>query len=202
MQPVARFSVRTCATLFLRLSALLTALNVFPAFALAPGAYVSVAAGGSHTCGLLATGVVQCWGFNSSGQLGNNSTADSPAPVAVSGLTTATGVSAGSNHSCAVLASGGVRCWGDNGSGQLGDETGGASALVPGPVVPGQCTMDIDGDGVVGTLTDVLMLARASMGLSGAAVTQNAVGAQATRSTWHDIRAYLARTCGMRGLAQ
>ena len=61
--------------------------------------------------------------------------------------------------------------------------------------------MDIDGDGVVGTLSDLLMVTRAGMGLSGSSVTQNAVGAQATRSTWIDIRAYLARTCGMRGLA-
>ena len=142
-----------------------------------------------------------CWGNNGNGQLGNNSTTQSPIPVAVSGLTTATGVSAGNSHSCAVLTSGGVQCWGVNSSGQLGDETGGSSALVPGPVLPGECTMDIDGDGNVSTLTDVLMLGRASMGLSGSAVTQNALGAQATRSTWIDIRAYLARTCGMRGLA-
>ena len=73
--------------------------------------------------------------------------------------------------------------------------------MVPVLVLPGDCTMDIDGDGSVATLTDILMLGRASMGLSGSAVTQNAVGAQATRSTWLDIRAYLARTCGMRGLA-
>ncbi len=202
MQLVARLTVRTCATLFLRLSALLTALSVFPAFALAPGANVSVAAGSFHTCGLLATGVVQCWGNNFNGQLGNNSSTPSPTPVAVSGLTTATQVSAGGNHSCARLASGGVQCWGFNGNGQLGDELGGSSALVPGPVVPGQCTMDIDGDGVVGTLSDLLMITRAGMGLSGTAVTQNAVGAQALRSTWPDIRAYLVRTCGMRGLAQ
>ena len=121
--------------------------------------------------------------------------------MAVSGLTTATSVSAGGSHSCALLASGGVQCWGLNSRGQLGDETGVSSALVPGPVLPGVCTMDIDGDGVVGTLSDLLMVTRAGMGLSGSSVTQNAVGAQATRSSWTDIRAYLARTCGMRGLA-
>ena len=198
-----RFSA--CFTRLLRATALVAAFNLisaFPAFALAPGAYVSITAGYAHTCGLLASGGVQCWGFNDTGQLGNNSVTNSPIPVAVSGLTAATSVSAGTSHSCARLTSGGVQCWGSDGSGQLGDELGGSSALLPGPVLPGACTMDVDGDGSVGTLTDMLMLARASMGLSGTTVTQNAVGAQALRSTWPDIRAYLARSCGMRGLAQ
>lgn len=149
----------------------------------------SVSAGNFHSCAVLASGSVQCWGTNGSGQLGNDSTTQSLVPVAVSGLTTATRVSAGNVHGCAVLASGGVQCWGNNNCGQLGDETGGLSAVVPVLVLPGDCTMDIDGDGSVATLTDILMLGRASMGLSGSAVTQNAVGAQATRSTWTDIRA-------------
>ena len=202
MQPASKFAVHARVTLFLRLVALLALFNAPPAFALAPGAYISVAAGANHSCCLLVTGDVQCWGSNGNGQLGNNSTVNSATPVSVSGLTTATQVSAGQSHTCALLASGGVQCWGHNGNGQLGDERGGTSALVPGPVLPGECTMDIDGDGMVGTLTDMLMLARASMGLSGTAVTQNAVDAQALRGTWVDIRAYLARTCGMRGLAQ
>ena len=89
------------------LLAAVNALQIAPASALAPGAYVSVAAGGSHTCGVLATGGVQCWGRNNYGQLGNNSTTDSATPVAVNGLTTATSVSAGNFHSCAVLIGGG-----------------------------------------------------------------------------------------------
>jgi alpha-tubulin suppressor-like RCC1 family protein len=44
-----------------------------------------VAAGGNfgsdHTCALLATGEIRCWGDNRYGQLGNGSTARSPAPV-------------------------------------------------------------------------------------------------------------------------
>jgi len=90
------------------LLAAVNALQIAPASALAPGAYVSVAAGNSHTCGVLATGAVQCWGRNNYGQLGNNSTTDSATPVAVNGLTTATSVSAGNFHSCAVLTGGGV----------------------------------------------------------------------------------------------
>src|SRR5689334_6277689 len=38
---------------------------------------VAIAAGGSHSCVLLAAGTVKCWGLNGSGQLGNNSTTNS-----------------------------------------------------------------------------------------------------------------------------
>jgi len=44
---------------------------------------VGLAAGGNHTCAILSGEQVFCWGENSSGQLGNNSLADSNIPVAV-----------------------------------------------------------------------------------------------------------------------
>jgi alpha-tubulin suppressor-like RCC1 family protein len=46
----------------------------------------TIAAGGYHTCALSATGRIDCWGFNASGQLGNNSTTDSHVPVEVTGF--------------------------------------------------------------------------------------------------------------------
>ena len=89
----------------------------------------SVSVGFYSTCATLSTGGVDCWGFNASGQLGNNSATQEPAPVEVVGvngtgtLSGVTSVSANDNSTCATLTTGGVDCWGSNNSGQLGNNT-------------------------------------------------------------------------------
>jgi alpha-tubulin suppressor-like RCC1 family protein len=90
----------------------------------------AVAAGGWHTCAVLRSGSVQCWGLNDYGQLGNGATSNSLVPVEVSGITNARSVASNTHHSCAVLRSGSVQCWGYNYNGQLGDGTT-ANSLVP-----------------------------------------------------------------------
>jgi alpha-tubulin suppressor-like RCC1 family protein len=92
---------------------------------------VSISAGGgdlSHTCAVLTSGAVECWGDNERGELGDGTTATSLVPVAVSGIANAVSVSSGLYHSCALLSSGTVECWGDNHYGQLGNGTNTASS--------------------------------------------------------------------------
>lgn len=89
---------------------------------------IAVVAGSSHSCALLATGEVVCWGSNTQKQLGNVLLADafSSLPVSV-GNTAQAGVSnlaAGENHTCVIDSGGGVLCWGDNQSGELGNGSG------------------------------------------------------------------------------
>jgi alpha-tubulin suppressor-like RCC1 family protein len=90
----------------------------------------SVSAGLAHNCALSYTGQVYCWGYNSNGQLGNNTMTDSHVPVNVkisggSNLGAVTAISVGSIHSCAIQF-GFPYCWGDNEYGALG--TGGSPA--------------------------------------------------------------------------
>lgn len=82
---------------------------------------IGITAGKWHTCALTAKREVKCWGYNGSGQLGDGSTTDSPAPVNVSSLGSGVlAITAGGTHTCALVTDG-VKCWGNNTGGQLGD---------------------------------------------------------------------------------
>jgi len=84
----------------------------------------AVATGYAHSCALMETGAVKCWGNDDYGQLGPGAGATSLVPHDVSGLPgPATAISAGGRHTCAVLISGATWCWGLNSAGQLGDGT-------------------------------------------------------------------------------
>ncbi|MCX6047640.1 MAG: hypothetical protein NT075_21285 [Chloroflexi bacterium] len=92
-----------------------------------------IAVGAYHTCVVLDSGGVKCWGANYYGQLGDNTTTSHLVPVDVTGLTAdVSNLEAGSNHTCAVT-NGGVKCWGANYYGQLGN--GGAWRTTPGDVL-------------------------------------------------------------------
>jgi alpha-tubulin suppressor-like RCC1 family protein len=87
------------------------------------GKVLQVAAGGNHTCVLLATGDVKCWGYGANGQLGNGSSSNVSTPPAspVSlGGSSAMQIAAGTNHTCALLDSGNAWCWGLGTDGRLG----------------------------------------------------------------------------------
>lgn len=99
-----------------------------------------VRAGSEHTCALLATGEVWCWGRNQVGQLGDgtppgSSSAHSNVPVRVLGASNVTRLGVGFQSSCALLQDGTARCWGLNSGGQLGNGTSGTGTNQASPSV-------------------------------------------------------------------
>ncbi|MDT4950217.1 MAG: hypothetical protein QOJ37_2812 [Pseudonocardiales bacterium] len=80
-------------------------------------------AGLGHTLALTSTGEIYSWGLNNLGQLGINSTTNTPHPTSVPlvGGVRAGAVSAGYSHSLAVTADNRVLAWGDNRTGELGN---------------------------------------------------------------------------------
>jgi alpha-tubulin suppressor-like RCC1 family protein len=93
----------------------------------------NVTAGSGHSCARTASGSAWCWGDDTYGQLGDDTTGNAGhvrlKAVRVrrgSGyLTEVTGVSAGKGHTCARRGDGSAWCWGYGEFGQLGDGTTG-----------------------------------------------------------------------------
>jgi alpha-tubulin suppressor-like RCC1 family protein len=85
---------------------------------------IAIAAAGSHTCALRSAdvGIVECWGQNSAGVLGNGSGTrlQSLVPESVNGLTRVIAISTSSDDTCALLKGGTLKCWGFNQYGELG----------------------------------------------------------------------------------
>ncbi|MEZ4730316.1 MAG: C13 family peptidase [Caldilineaceae bacterium] len=88
---------------------------------------IAMTAGNLHTCAILVTGGLLCWGANGYGQLGDGLTDNRLSPAAVVGLSAnVVAVAGGGSHTCALQSISGVAqafCWGANWHGALGDGT-------------------------------------------------------------------------------
>ena len=73
---------------------------------------VAIATGLGHTCALMDTGGLRCWGSNGVGQLGDGTRTDRATPPATDVLTGVQAIAAGGDNTCALMDTGGVRCWG------------------------------------------------------------------------------------------
>ncbi len=99
------------------------ALSATPIPILHDTAFVSVTAGGHHTCALDSNGETWCWGFGAKGQLGEvPAEGHSSVPLKVPGGHHFTQIAAGGGggHTCGLDAAGVAYCWGRNDAGQLG----------------------------------------------------------------------------------
>lgn len=97
-----------------------------------PRRAVEMSGGRDHTCALMDDDTVQCWGSNTSGQLGTVTSGwTSGVPAEVEGLTGAVAIATGDFHTCAVLDDGTAQCWGLNDYGQLGAVTDDSVSGVP-----------------------------------------------------------------------
>lgn len=87
-----------------------------------------LAAGAYHTCALLDSGAIRCWGAGESGQLGNGSTGDigdeagemadlEDIPLGRAAVS----IAAGASFTCALLAADEIKCWGAGAYGKLGN---------------------------------------------------------------------------------
>ena len=78
----------------------------------------------AHSCALLDTGGVECWGMLNEGEDSDETSERLLVPTDVPNLGAGvTAITAGYSHDCALLSDKTIKCWGYNRRGQLGDGT-------------------------------------------------------------------------------
>jgi alpha-tubulin suppressor-like RCC1 family protein len=84
----------------------------------------SVGCGGYHAAAIKTDGTLWTWGYNTYGQLGDNTQVHRSSPVqTIAGGTNWKSVSGGFYHTAAIKTDGTLWTWGHNGDGRLGDNT-------------------------------------------------------------------------------
>jgi alpha-tubulin suppressor-like RCC1 family protein len=101
--------------------------------------FASFGLGDNHSCAIGTANAAYCWGFNGSGELGDNTTSTVPqlTPTPVLGGVSFTGITAGDSHTCGLTTTGAAYCWGINDLGELGNGTTGNRSALPTPVAGG-----------------------------------------------------------------
>jgi hypothetical protein len=101
-----------------------------------PISFVKIETGNLHSLALRSDGTLWAWGSNTSGQLGDGSTARRLAPVQIGADADWLDIFAGGDHSFALKNNKTLWAWGDNSYGQLGNGTSGNKLLAPAQVNP------------------------------------------------------------------
>ncbi len=168
-------------------------------------AVAGLSAGSQHACAYATSGDAGCWGLNSSGQVGNNTTSNAQHALLTSGYFTGViAIIAGQQHSCALLTGGFAQCWGDNTSGQVGDGTN-TQRLMPVEVLQNAqwITFALPATVPYGTPTTLSATSRSGLpvgfdgwtsstcSVSGTTLTPNALGLCGVRATQPGGGSYL-----------
>lgn len=102
--------------------------------------FTTLAAGSTHTCGLVADSTAYCWGANEAGMLGDSTTISRNAPAAVAGGLKFATIASRNAHTCAITGGGAAYCWGSNSSSQIGDSSSEIQQNAPDAVHAGGVT--------------------------------------------------------------
>ena len=91
----------------------------------------ALVAGWGHTCAILGSGRVRCWGYNNDQQTENSNIKESRMVTVDLGFNQrAKAIAAGWYHTCAILENESIKCWGLNDSGQTMNSLVGDNGMV------------------------------------------------------------------------
>jgi alpha-tubulin suppressor-like RCC1 family protein len=119
---------------------------------------VALAAPGiDHTCVIMLTGAIKCWGANGQGQDGTGLYGGTVSPQDSLITSGATSIGYGDNHLCALVGDS-AKCWGAGYYGQLGTGTltGSAIPITPAFLASGVTSIDAGGDNACAIVSKVV----------------------------------------------